>query len=142
MFLPKTHWDKIRRTAYAHYDYRCAICGQDNTTLYGHEDWCYDYDNEIQQLAGILALCKMCHMCNHLGFAGIQAQEGKLDYAELVAHWCRVNNADEEEFKTQRRLAFELWNLRNNYNWKIVDPSGKPIDETTTSDDILNDLWK
>lgn len=139
--MQRKEWDKVRKTAYAHYGYRCAICGQDNITLYGHEDWKYDYDKSIQQLNSILALCNMCHMCNHLGFAGIQAEKGRLNYSELIEHWCRINSATEQDFKEHQEVAFQLWSLRSEFEWKVVDSSGKEITDNPTSSDILTGLW-
>ncbi len=140
--LPRREWDIIRRASYAHYGHKCAICGMSDTTLYGHEDWEYDYDHSTQRLVGVLALCHLCHMCNHLGLANIQAGEGKLDYSELVAHWCQVNSADKEEFTSHSDYAFKLWELRNEFEWQLVGPSKEPISQDTTADDVLGGLWK
>ena len=81
-------------------------------------------------------------MCNHLGFAGIQAEKGRLDYSELVDHWCTINSARIDDFKKHRSAAFRLWNLRSKYDWKVVDSSGREISEKPSSSDILNGLWK
>lgn len=140
--MDRKEWDIVRKTAYAHYSHSCAICGQSGITLYGHEDWKYDYTKSIQQLNNILALCNLCHMCNHLGFAGIQASKGRLDYSELINHWCKINSTSKKEFKEHERIAFRLWTLRSRFEWKVVDASGSEISEKPSSSDILNGLWR
>lgn len=140
--LPRREWDRIRKAAYAHYGHECAICGMSDTTLFGHEDWEYDYDHSKQRLVGVLALCNLCHMCNHLGFARIQASRGKLDYSELIAHWCRVNSADKKEFSSHSDYAFKLWVMRNKFEWQVVGPGEEPISQDTTAKEVLSGLWK
>jgi len=140
--MERKEWDIVRKTAYAHYNYECAICGKSEVTLSGHEDWVYDYKNSIQQLNNILALCNLCHMCNHLGFAGIQARKGRLDYSELIDHWCKINSATKADFAEHKEIAFRLWALRSKFEWNVIDASGREISEKPSSSEILDGLWK
>jgi len=54
-----------------------------------------------------------------LGLAGIQAQQGYLDYSNLVEHYCVVNGCTKEDFFQDREEAFRLWEERSKYEWTI-----------------------
>ena len=64
----------------------------------------------------------MCHNIKHLGLAGLMAQRGELDYAQLIRHYCAVNGCTKEDFLRDREEAFELWQERSSHEW-IVDIS-------------------
>jgi len=83
-----------------------------------HEIWEYDDQKHIQKLVGFILLCKMCHHVKHIGLAGILAGEGKLDYDDLIEHFCRVNGCTEEDFEEYRDKAFEIWENRSQREWK------------------------
>ena len=74
-----------------------------------HEIWEYDDKNHIQKLLGFIALCSMCHHVKHIGFAGILAREGKLNYEKVVEHFMTVNNCDRRTFEEHRKRAFLIW---------------------------------
>ena len=112
-------WDKLRKSTYAAYDYKCGICGKDNTQLECHEIWEYDDKKRVQTLKGFIALCVMCHHVKHIGLAGILADEGKLDYDAVIEHFIRVNGCDKRDFLDHREKAFEIWEKRSKYNWTI-----------------------
>ncbi len=118
----------------------CSICDKKNVRLEAHEDWEYDYENSIQKLNDIKALCRMCHLNSHLGFSRILIREGKLKAGELIGHWCKVNNEREEKFKEYEGIVFNLWSLRNKFNWKIVDKNGHNIYRGLHFDDLLSSL--
>lgn len=110
-------WDRIRYKAYKASGNRCKVCGVDRT-LYCHEVWSYDDKEYVQTLVGFVALCEPCHMVKHIGFAGIRAMEGELDYDKLVAHFMRVNGCSREEFDKAVAVAFEVWEERSNHKWR------------------------
>jgi len=112
-------WDKLRRSIYAAYDYKCGICGKDNTQLHCHEIWEYDDKKHIQTLKGFIALCVMCHHVKHIGLAGILAGQGQLDFEDVIKHFMKVNNCDEQTFHEHYDDAFEIWNKRSAVKWKI-----------------------
>jgi len=117
-YLPKKDWDKIRKETYAKAGYRCEICGAEGR-MNCHEIWEYDDKNHIQKLLGFIALCTMCHYVKHIGFAGILASEGKLDYEKVVKHFMAVNNCDRRTFEEHRKRAFLMWEERSKYDWQI-----------------------
>lgn len=117
--LGRVAWDKIRYESYRDAGYRCSVCGLLRVTLFCHEVWSYDDDRHIQKLVGFTALCNLCHMVKHIGFAGIQAEDGKLNYNSLIKHFRRVNKCSYEDFELARHLAFQVWEDRSMYEWKI-----------------------
>ncbi len=114
--LPHAAWDRLRRQVYAACGYRCAICGA-RGKLHCHEVWSYDDATRVQRLEGLQALCESCHSIKHLGYAGIRASQGQLDYEALVAHFCRVNDCDRATFQRARAAAFAQWEERSRHEW-------------------------
>ncbi len=136
-FLPQEEWDILRRAVYKKERNKCHICGIANIQLEAHEKWLYDYDNSTQKLQNIIALCKMCHLNNHLGFSNVLIVEEKLDKKNLIRHWCQVNNKKEKEFEAYEEKVWRLWDLRNNFTWKIVDHNDNEITHNTKLYDLL-----
>ena len=115
--LSRSAWDKLRKQVYAQYSHRCGICGALGR-LHCHEIWHYDDQLHIQTLRGFIALCEWCHHVKHIGFAGMLADEGRLDFEKVVAHFMRVNGCDRETFDRHYREAFERWEERSRHEWK------------------------
>lgn len=109
-------WNRQRFKSYYEAGYRCSICGV-NRVLYCHEVWSYDDDELVQTLEGFVALCENCHMIKHIGYAGVRASEGKLDYQALVKHFMRVNGCSYEDFVMARSITFKVWEERSMYDW-------------------------
>lgn len=118
-------WDVIRHKAYADAGHKCSICGSVGT-LYCHERWLYDDEKHIQKLGGFVALCKLCHMVKHIGYAGLFFE----DYGGVIRHFCSVNGCRYEDFMLARAIAFDVWEERSRFDWvqdlgeyadKIVD---------------------
>ena len=82
-----------------------------------HELWRYDDGKHIQKLEGFILLCKMCHHVKHIGFAGILAGQGKLDYDKVIEHFCNVNECTREEFKEHEAKAFYTWRRQSKHQW-------------------------
>lgn len=116
--LPREVWDKIRSEIIEQNGRKCQICNETEGKMNLHEIWEYDDKNHIQKLDGFILLCEMCHHVKHIGLAGILADEGKLDYDEVMKHFCRVNNCSEKDFKNHVDEAFEIWRERSGHSWK------------------------
>ena len=116
--LPRKIWNEIRNEIIEKQGRKCQICGSTEGRMSLHEIWEYDDEKHVQTLTGFQLLCNLCHFVKHIGFAGILAREGKLDYDEVVKHFCRVNNCSVEEFMSHKDEAFEIWAKRNRYKWK------------------------
>jgi len=116
--MPRETWNKIRDNFIEENGRKCQICGETTGTMNLHEIWNYDDMKHIQKLEGLVLLCKMCHHVKHIGLAGVLAEEGKLDYNEVIRHFCKVNSCFEEEFEKHRKEAFEIWEKRSMFKWK------------------------
>src|SRR5256885_4202017 len=112
--LPRSAWDKLRKQVYAQYKNQCGICNAENVTLDCHEIWQYDDEAHIQKLTGFIALCKMCHLHKHPGFAAGLIAKGQLDADKFHEHFLRVNQCSDEEYAEH---SAEVWRI-----WKNVAP--------------------
>jgi hypothetical protein len=115
--LPRPAWDALRRRVYASFGHHCAICGASGC-LHCHEVWRYDDTAHIQTLDGLLALCELCHHVKHIGHARLLADQGKLDYERVVAHFLRVNGCDRATFARHRAEAFAIFAARSRHEWQ------------------------
>jgi hypothetical protein len=116
--LPREVWDRIRENIIKQNGRKCQICGETEGTMNLHEIWEYDDVKHIQKLKGFILLCRMCHHVKHIGLAGNLASEGKLDYNEVVRHFCKTNNCSENDFKKHVDKAFAVWEERSTHKWE------------------------
>jgi hypothetical protein len=116
--LPREVWDRIRNEIITNHRRKCQICGETEGKMNLHEIWKYDDERHVQRLEGFILLCTVCHHVKHIGLAGILASEGKLDYNEVMEHFCKVNNCSEKEFEMHVDRAFEVWRKRSQHQWK------------------------
>ena len=116
--LPRNVWMGIREEHIQQNGKKCEICGQRQGIFNLHEIWNYDDVNHVQKLDGFILLCTWCHHVKHIGLAGILAKEGKLNYKELVNHFCLVNGCSTEDFKAHVEDAFVVWRNRSQHTWK------------------------
>ena len=110
--LSKEDWDSIRLQVYEHFKNKCALC-ETTGALHCHEIWRYDDTLHLQTLDGFYALCPWCHPIKHLCYAGILANQGKLDYDRLIRHFMQVNNCDRAAFKNHHNAVMEQWERRS-----------------------------
>ena len=111
-------WEKLRKEVYKKYDYACSIC-RSGGKLHAHEVWEYDDKKHIQMLKDLVALCSKCHAVKHIGHAGIQASEGKLNYEKLIKHFMQVNNCDRVTFDKHLAEAYKQFEERFHYDWQL-----------------------
>lgn len=116
--LPKATWDRIRKSSYAKFNHRCGICLAIGR-LSCHEIWEYDDIHKIQKLVGFIALCDLCHYIKHIGFAGVQATKGVINFDDVIKHFMQVNDCSKEEFEKQKVIAFRQWEERSRYAWTL-----------------------
>jgi 5-methylcytosine-specific restriction endonuclease McrA len=129
----RQEWDLIREATHEKDEHRCAICGKEKW-LEVHEDWAFDYENILQRLTDINAICFYCHRNKHLGHSNLMALHSQLDSEKLKEHWAKINGVNIESFDNYEIKCFRLWHLRNNFRWNIVDHTGKVIQETELID--------
>jgi len=116
--LPRKVWDRIRKGIIEENGGKCQICGETKGRMNLHEIWKYDDKKHIQGLEGFAILCDKCHHVKHIGLAGILANQGKLDYNEMIKHFCKVNGCKNEDFENHKKKAFEIWRQRSEHQWK------------------------
>lgn len=111
-------WNTLRDGVIAKNGRRCQICGENWGKMNLHECWSYDDQNCIQKLEGFILLCTMCHHVKHIGLAGILADQGKLGYDDVVAHFCKVNACSMVDFTKHVDEVFVIWKKRSQYQWR------------------------
>lgn len=116
--LPREVWDRIRNEIISRNGRKCQVCGKTEGKMNLHEIWGCNDMKHVQKLKGFILLCEMCHHVKHIGLAGILANEGKLDYNDVIEHFCKVNDCTKEDFEKHRTEAFDVWHKRSLYEWK------------------------
>lgn len=116
--ISKSDWDTLRRQVYTDYGHKCGICDASGR-LNCHEVWDYNDTEHIQTLVGFIALCDMCHHVKHLGLASILAFDGKLNYDDVIDHFCQVNNCSVSVFEKHRDDAMRRHSRRSCYEWSV-----------------------
>lgn len=116
--VTKQVWDNIRKKAYRKFDHKCGICGVEDR-LNCHEVWEYDDDRHIQKLVGFIALCDLCHFVKHIGFAGVLASRGELNFEDIVNHFIKINNCSKNDFVLHNSHSKEIWLERSKYDWTV-----------------------
>jgi len=111
-------WDRLRDYVYRRVNYICETCKldtkQSSTQLEAHERWEYNTKTSTQILKRLVALCHECHQATHMGLAQVR---GKGDIAKK--HLSTVRHFTDFQADNHIEMAFELWNYRNNFNWKL-----------------------
>jgi len=127
--LSKEEWEILRKAVYKKANYECYICGASTPNLEIHKEWLYDYNSSIQQLNEINALCDLCYLNKH--------PDRKHDKAKSILHWSLVNNEAYNNFEKYEKLVRELRDLRNNFDWKVIDHLGNDITKGVKLYDLL-----
>jgi len=116
-------WTKIKENLFVSEGKKCWICGDENNRLEAHEFWEYDDVNRIQKLTAIHHLCSNCHKIKHFGF-WCYTEEGRQllekshsNRANLVNHFCKINNCTAIEFEDYWINTYEVWKERSKYDW-------------------------
>ena len=113
----KKDWDIIRKYIYERVDYKCECCSKncfESNDLEAHERWSYDIDTETQKIMRIIALCKKCHLATHYGYCQVIGLTNVIN-----KHIKEVKNINDEQLNNHINEAFNLWNMRNMYNWNL-----------------------
>jgi len=118
--LPTPIWDSIRKECYHKAGGRCEVCSAEGVQLQCHEVWHYHSIDRVQKLIGLLCLCPKCHQVKHIGRSVRRAREGELKWADLVSHFCTVNNCDYEDLVGHYEGAIDLMEVRDRIpDWKL-----------------------
>lgn len=110
--LPRPAWDRLRRWAYARAGGVCEHCAQTGHeqgrrhALEAHEIWDVCADARTVTLAGIVALCPLCHAVAHLGRTLTQ---GRRAFVRAVTHMQHVHGLDDVQTEAVVSHAFAQW---------------------------------
>lgn len=113
--FPKKTWDALRKDCYQKADYICEICGGKGKDwpVECHEIWDFNKPG-IQKLVRLIALCPLCHQCQHPGLAQIRGQ-----FESCIQHYMKVNKVSREKAEQDFNAAFKEWRERNKIQWKL-----------------------
>ena len=109
-------WNKLRKIVYKRVNYCCEICKincvKNNLRIEAHERWYYDYENKIQKLIRIIALCNPCHQVTHYGYAKMTGNEEKAQN-----HLMQIRKFNLEECNEHIEIAYAIWMEKNEIEW-------------------------
>lgn len=108
-------WNTIRNYIYKRVNYKCECCGcTRHKYLEAHERWSFDFENKIQKLERIIALCKLCHLSTHYGFS-----KRKRNINIINEHLKKIKNIDDTELHNHINEAYNIWKDRNKVIWTL-----------------------
>lgn len=110
--ISKSQWDLIRRKVYRQANYTCEICGIKNVRLDCNEVW--NYQGNKQTLVRLEAVCRMCHLTQHMGYASLIGKQ-----QEAFNHLIKLNNWTGEQGKNYVQSKWKEWEKRSLINWDI-----------------------
>ena len=115
----------------------CIVCGGKGSryATEAHEIWHYDDARGIQTLIDIIPLCPMCHQVKHLG----RTREfgTKRQWERVIRHLQKTNDWPDWKVEKAVILAFQIWELRSQREWKLdvsflttigIDLTGKQLE--------------
>jgi len=117
-------WKGIKEDLVKKNGKKCQVCNRSNAHLEAHEAWDYQEDTCTQLLKNIQLLCHECHRVKHVNlfyqsklrrWGFLRSNTSKQD---LIDHFCKVNECNEEDFETMEREAFKLLRRRNRISWR------------------------
>ena len=111
--LPPDQWNAIRRSAYRRGGYRCEACGRSDR-LHCHEVWHFNHSTGCQCLAGLQALCPLCHDTKHITFT-----HDEYRVRELLQHFAAVNRLTPEEAGACLEDARNLQRALDSRQWRV-----------------------
>jgi len=114
--LPKKDWDTLRQKCYQRYNYRCGICGKEDSRLDAHEVWDFDIKAKTQTLKNIIALCSACHGVKHF------RNSERIGYGENAKrHFLRINKCEPLVFAKHYADAQMLFDKHNEVlRWNLI----------------------
>ncbi len=104
-------WDRVRKFIYSRANNKCECCGSDEN-IEAHERW--KYENSVQTLMRLVALCRQCHRTTHIGKARL---DGLGDKAK--EHLQIVRKFDDVIAEEHIDNAFKIWSERNKIKWDL-----------------------
>jgi glutaredoxin len=117
--IPKSEWDKLRKSSYKKANYKCEICSGKGKKwpVECHEIWEYDDKTHTQTLKGLISLCPTCHKAKHLGRTlSVEPQHIK---DQVLLKMVELNNMTPNELEDYIVEVFETWQRRSQHKWTL-----------------------
>jgi hypothetical protein len=110
--IPKSEWDRVRKQVYQKANYTCEICGVKSERLDCNELW--EYKGNEQILIGLEAICRNCHLTQHMGYASISGKG-----QQALEHLLKVNKWTPEQGQKYVLEKFSEWGERSKKKWTL-----------------------
>lgn len=127
--LTKGSWDALRKPLIARHNNVCELCGGRFDSLDVHEVWSYNRPTAeqvkssaldggsffgTQLLDGLMAICKDCHRCFHLGREKVNGTLG-----QTLSRLALLNNWSTEEVDNYYSIIGERWEANSDFFWQL-----------------------
>lgn len=119
--LSRRDWDVLRRWCYQRAGYKCECCGGvgPKHPVECHEVWDWDEANQMQWLAGLVALCPTCHSVKHIGRTLVVSNDPYRTFDQLMRHIARTNGWDGGQTEDHFFQEQQLWQYRSSLKWHL-----------------------
>ena len=127
-----SHWQTFRERAIARAEHRCELCDASDAkqSLEAHEMWSYQLPASmstkkfgIQKLDDVIAVCKQCHLCFHLGYAQVRGMED-VALRRLKA----LNKWSDAQLDAYQGAVWTRWQTFSEFSWAL-DLKGHDVGE-------------
>jgi hypothetical protein len=108
-------WRRLSRRVVSEAKGVSQTCGTHAAKLECHESWSFDDRRKIQSLAGLLAICRLCHLATHIG----QADWLGVEYDEPEEHLARVNGWTRRVTRSKIKEALALQRKRSRLSYTV-----------------------
>lgn len=125
--LPKTEWDRLRKKVYAAASYKCELCGSEKS-LEAHEMWVFDFENKVQVLDGLVALCMHCHRIQHALLLALQVDQGIAHDDYMIVHFNKLTN---------QKLTLQQFYAQANKNFAELEQIEWDVYASKTFEELL-----
>lgn len=114
--LKASEWKKIKEWTFERAGSRCEICGKVGRKhpVECHEIWAYEENQRVMRLVGLQALCPLCHLAKHYGFA----EKQDLSNA-VIAHLATVNGISPGEAAYYAKRSIDGQRRRSKMAWRL-----------------------
>jgi len=115
--LPRTEWDRLRKAQYEVAGHICEVCGGVGRRhpVECHEVW--EFEEGVQRLVGLIALCPACHGVKHIG----RTMQSHWDPGgvKATAHLARVNGWTVVQAQLYIEESLVVWQRRSYQEWAL-----------------------
>jgi len=112
--VSKEQWKALKERTAMLANHQCEICSQRGPRwpVECHEVW--SYNNGVQKLERLIALCPDCHEVKHFGLASMRGRQDK-----ALAHLMKVNKISLDDAVAYVESVVEQWKELSNKEWEL-----------------------